>query len=185
MIGTRRPDLAADIGQELKVQVCLGHPRVDRLLRVEALLPDDHRCVLGLGLHFDVDVGCPVVNRPLERVERRPHGNPDSDDGLATISLKPFEFQCRGHVEHARVVRDVNDVALDRCNRFGAHTRNSAVIEHTQQYGPSLPVRKGANRLVDVPLNLAAAALKLEVHPLASPDIALQLRVHEASLEFS
>ena len=182
MVFARRPHLTTNHGKDTQVEIVLGHPGVDRLLRVVVLLPDNHGGALGVGLHFHVDIGDPVIYRPFERVQGRAHRHPNPEDHVAAFLPEPLELDSRRHVEQVGVVHHVYDVALERDNRLRAYAGGAAVVEDAEKNGASLPVGKRAQRLEDVLLDLAPTPLELEVDPFSCFEVLRKLPSHRTSL---
>lgn len=178
MVGIVRMQRISDRAKKVHLKIVLGYPLVHGSFRVVALLAGHHRGNLGIAFHAHVGVRHTVVHGPLERVERRPHGNPDPYDEPALSIVQPFELDQRRYVEQVRVARDVGYVPLDVERRCLGDALHGTVVTDAEKYAAALPVGERANGLERVLARLSPTTLELDAYALASLDVSIKHVAH-------
>ena len=184
MVGIVRAQRISYCVEKLHLQVVLDHPRVHGALRVVTLLARHHRGDLNIAFHAYVGVCHAVVHSPLERIERRSHGDPSPYDELAINVSQPFELNQRRHVEQVRIARDVGYVPLDGKRGGLGHSLDRAVVPHAEEDAATLPVGERADSLKCVLARLKPATLELDTHAFACLDVSVKRVAHRCSVLF-
>lgn len=146
MVSIVRAQRISHCVKKVHLQIVLGHPRVHGPLRVITLLARHHRGDLGIAFHAHVGIRHAVVHDPLERIERRSHGDPDPYDEPVFRIVQPFELDQWRYVEQARVTRDVGYVPLDVERRRLGDALHGAIVADAEEY--AAPCRLANEQMV-------------------------------------
>ncbi len=163
---TQGGDLAAS-GNQVAIQVIKPQVGEHHILAVGDLLALVKLCHLG-GVISDIQVAVfvAVVNATVAAMHLRAFRDIDTEQWFAA-NRDFIHRQIGGRGYFLWIVDACDKVFPDLRRRIRLDALNNPVILNTEKQGAAMPVQKGANGFVDIPIELVPAGFEFEIEPFA------------------